>query len=167
MGNVREKAEETRPGVVIDTSVLFSGAISTKGYAFEVLELLALGRINNYVSRETLQEYQAKLLSKKALRYLSLQEAEGYVDSMKMLSKRVPIKRSFKKSKTLLEKVRDPKDIPFLDVVYNSKAEFLITYDRRHLLGIRDRNKRFKLGRHEFYILTPKEFIELYKKGKV
>ncbi|WP_054840467.1 putative toxin-antitoxin system toxin component, PIN family [Thermococcus sp. JCM 11816] len=165
MGENRKKTKETRLRVVIDTSVLFSGAISTRGYAFEVLELLATGgKITNYISSKTLKEYEEKLYSKKALRYISLEEAKGYIQSMKALSKRVQIKRSFQKSKTILEKVRDPKDIPFLDVVYNAKADVLITYDRKHLLRIRNKEKKFKLGRHEFYILTPKEFIEFYKK---
>jgi len=53
-----------------------------------------------------------------------------------------------------------------LDVVYNAKADVLITYDRRHLLRIRDKEKKFKLEGHEFYILTPKEFIEFYKKKR-
>lgn len=150
MGENRKKTKETRLRVVIDTSVLFSGAISTRGYAFEVLELLATGKITNYISSKTLKEYEEKLYSKKALRYISLEEAKGYIQSMKALSKRVQIKRSFQKSKTILEKVRDPKDIPFLDVVYNAKADVLITYDRKHLLRIRNKEKKFKLGRHEF-----------------
>ncbi|MFA4647427.1 hypothetical protein P8X24_09295 [Pyrococcus kukulkanii] len=47
--------------------------------------------------------------------------------------------------------------------MYNAKAEFLITYDRKHLLKIRGKNKRFKLNDHEFYILTPREFIAMYR----
>ena len=74
-------------------------------------------------------------------------------------SKLISIKKSFQKSKRIKELVKDEKDIPFLDVVYNAKAEFLITYDRKHLLKIRDKERKFKLNSHEFYILTPKEFI--------
>ncbi|MFA4662486.1 hypothetical protein QDY65_01145 [Pyrococcus kukulkanii] len=51
--------------------------MSTKGYAFEVLELLAEGHIVNYASEWVLREYQGKLTSKKALKYLSPEEAEG------------------------------------------------------------------------------------------
>ncbi|GAB6102360.1 putative toxin-antitoxin system toxin component, PIN family [Thermococcus atlanticus] len=159
MGADRKETKTVRLRVVIDTSVLFSGAISTRGYAFEVLELLAKQEIVNYVSSLTLDEYYHKLTSKKALKYVSIKESIGYLTLVKSLSKRVTIRRSFQNSKVLLEKVRDPEDIPFLDVVYNSKAEFLITYDRKHLLKIRDKNKKFKLNGHEFYILTPEEFI--------
>ncbi|MFA4700344.1 putative toxin-antitoxin system toxin component, PIN family [Pyrococcus kukulkanii] len=108
-----------------------------------------------------LREYQGKLTSKKALKYLSPEEAEGYINLIRSHSKIVPIKHSFQNSKLILEKVGDPEDIPFLDVVYNAKAKFLITYDRKHLLKIRGKNKRFKLNDHEFYILTPQEFIAL------
>jgi len=63
--------------------------------------------------------------------------------------------------------VKDEKDIPFLDVAYNAKAEFLITYDRKHLLKIRNKARKFKLNSHELYILTPKEFIkEFYEANK-
>ncbi|MFA4639985.1 hypothetical protein [Pyrococcus kukulkanii] len=47
--------------------------------------------------------------------------------------------------------------------MYNAKAEFLITYERKHLLKIRGKNKGFKLNDHEFYILTPQEFIAMYR----
>ncbi|CAI1493983.1 protein of unknown function [Thermococcus nautili] len=77
MGANREKTKTVRPRVVIDTSVLFSAAISTKGYAFEVLELLARGGIINCVSSQTLDEYYRKLTSRKALKYISLEEAIG------------------------------------------------------------------------------------------
>ena len=167
MGKAGKEAEKTRPGVVIDTSVLIPALLSSKGYAFEVLDLLFEGKIKNYYSNTTREEYYNVIAYPKIMKKIPQSIAKERVDVVILYSERVPIKRSFKKSKALLEKVHDPKDIPFLDVVYNSKAGFLITYDRKHLLRIRDRNKRFKLGRHEFYILTPKEFIELYKKGKI
>jgi len=167
MGKAGEKAEKARPGVVIDTSVLIPALLSSKGHAFEVINLLFEEKIKNYYSIATREEYYNVIAYPKIRKKIPLSVAKERVDVIVLYSERIPIKRSFKKSKTLLEKVRDPKDIPFLDVVYNSKAEFLITYDRKHLLRIRGKNKRFRLGRHEFYILTPKEFIELYKKGKV
>ncbi|WP_099210367.1 putative toxin-antitoxin system toxin component, PIN family [Thermococcus henrietii] len=167
MGANREKTKTVRPRVVIDTSVLFSAVISTKGYAFEVLELLARGGIINCVSSQTLDEYYRKLTSRKALKYISLEEAIGYLTLVESLSEMVVIKHSFQNSEDVLEKVRDPEDIPFLDVVYNAEAEFLITYDRRHLVKIRDEDtKKFKLRGHEFYILTPDEFIHTYRRRK-
>ncbi|MDV3104496.1 putative toxin-antitoxin system toxin component, PIN family [Thermococcus waiotapuensis] len=166
MGKAGEKAEKTRPGVVIDTSVLISALLSSKGHAFEVIKLLFDEKIKTYYSTATRGEYYNVIAYPKILKKIPRSIAKERVDVVILYSERVPIKRSFKRSKTLIEKVGDAKDIPFLDVVYNSKAEFLITYDRKHLLRIRDKNKRFKLGRHEFYILTPKEFLELYKKGK-
>ncbi|ASJ08861.1 DNA-binding protein [Thermococcus siculi] len=166
MGETRKKTKEARFRVVIDTSVLIPALLSPKGHAFEVLELLFEGKIINYYSTLTKAEYYEVINYPKILKKIPLDVARERVDVVVFYSKRVQIKRSFKKSKTLLEKVHDPKDIPFLDVAYNAKADVLITYDRKHLLKIRDRVKKFKLGRHEFYILTPKEFIEFYKKKK-
>ena len=105
--------------------------------------------------------------SKKVLKHLSMDEAMKYFEIMLTFSKRISIKKSFQKNKHIKELVKDEKDIPFLDVAYNAKAEFLITYDRRHLLKIRDKTRRFKLNSREFYILTPKEFIkEFYESNK-
>ncbi len=156
----RKKAQKARFRVVIDTSVLIAGAISTKGYAFDLLKLLVKGDIINYASSRTFLEYKAKIQSKKVLKHLSVDEAMKYLEIMLSFSKKISIKKSFQRSKRIKELVKDEKDIPFLDVVYNAKAEFLITYDKKHLLKIRDKSRRFKLNSHEFYILTPKEFIK-------
>lgn len=166
MGGHREETKETRLRVVIDTSVLIPALLSSKGHAFEVLELLFEGKTINYYSTSTKAEYYEVISYPKLIKRIPLEVSKKRVDVVLFYSKRVQIKRSFKKSKTILEKVSDSKDISFLDVVYNAKADVLITYDRKHLLGIRDKEKKFKLGRHEFYILTPKEFIEFYKKKK-
>jgi len=163
----REKTQKARFRVVVDTSVLIAGAISTKGYAFDLLKLLVKGNVVNYASSRTLHEYKAKMQSKKVLKHLSMDEAMKYFEIMLTFSKRISIKKSFQKNKHIKELVKDEKDIPFLDVAYNAKAEFLITYDRRHLLKIRDKTRRFKLNSREFYILTPKEFIkEFYESNK-
>ncbi|USH00009.1 putative toxin-antitoxin system toxin component, PIN family [Thermococcus argininiproducens] len=156
----RKKAQKTRFRVVIDTSVLIAGAISTRGYAFDLLKLLVEGNVVNYASLKTLREYKAKIQSKKVLKHLSMDEAMRYLEIMLTFSKRIPVKKSFQRSKRIKELVKDENDIPFLDVVYNAKAGFLITYDRKHLLKIRDKTRKFRLNSHEFYILTPKEFIE-------
>ncbi len=115
------------------------------GHAFEVINLLFEEKIINYYSNATGEEYYNVIAYPKIMKGIPQSLARERVDVVILYSERVSIKRSFKKSKTLLEKVRDPKDIPFLDVVCNSKAEFLITYDRKHLLRIRDKNKRFKI----------------------
>jgi len=140
--------------------------LSSKGHAFEVLELLFEGKIINYYSTSTKAEYYEVISYPKLIKKIPFEVSKKRVDVVLFHSKRVQIKRSFKESKTLFEKVRDPEDISFLDVVYNAKADVLITYDRRHLLRIRDKEKKFKLEGHEFYILTPKEFIEFYKKKR-
>ncbi|WP_456395072.1 putative toxin-antitoxin system toxin component, PIN family [Thermococcus sp.] len=156
----REKAKETRPRIVIDTSVLTAALLSPKGYAFDVITLLAEGKVRHYYSPLTKSEYYRVVAYPKVTKRVSPTISKIRINAVLAMSIRVSIKRSFQNSKVLLEKVRDPEDIPFLDVVYNSKAEFLITYDRKHLLKIRDKNKKFKLNGHEFYILTPEEFIE-------
>ncbi len=57
MGKAGEKAEKTRPGVVIDTSVLIPALLSSKGHAFEVINLLFEEKIMNYYFNATRGEY--------------------------------------------------------------------------------------------------------------
>lgn len=57
MGENRKKTKEARLRVVIDTSVLIPALLSSKGHAFEVLELLFEGKIINYYSTSTKAEY--------------------------------------------------------------------------------------------------------------
>jgi len=166
MGANRKKAQGTRPRIVIDTSVLIAALLSPRGHAFDVITLLAEGKVRHYYSSSTKSEYYKVATYPKVVKRVPLTISRIRIDAFLSMSSRVTIKRSFQNSKALLEKVRDPRDIPFLDVVYNSKAEFLITYDRKHLLKIRNKNKKFKLNSHEFHILTPAEFLEICKKGK-
>ncbi len=113
MGKIGEKAEKTRPGVVIDTSVLIPALLSSKGYAFKVINLLFEGEIKNYYSNATREEYYNVIAYPKIRKKIPQSIAKERVDVVILYSERVPIKRSFKKSKSLLEKVGDPKDIPF------------------------------------------------------
>ena len=160
----REKAEGTRPRIVIDTSVLIAALLSPKGHAFDVIRLLAEGKVRHYYSGSTKSEYYMVATYPKVAKRIPPAVSRIRIDAVLAMSTRVTIKRSFKNSKALLETVHDPMDVPFLDVVYNSKAEFLITYDKKHLLKIRNKNKKFELNGHEFYILTPKEFLMMHNK---
>jgi len=97
----RKKAQKARFRVVVDTSVLIAGAISTKGYAFDLLKLLVKGNVINYASLRTLHEYKAKMQSKKVLKYLSMDEAMKYFEIMLTFSKRIPLKGASRKISAL------------------------------------------------------------------
>ncbi len=60
----------------------------------------------------------------------------------------------------------DPDDNKFFDVVYSLKAGFLISLDKKHVLKLRDGERRFVLNGHEFLILTPAEFLEFVERDK-
>jgi len=57
---------------------------------------------------------------------------------------------------------RDKEDNKFLDVVYSSKAHFLITLDK-DLLDLRNENSEFQIKDHRFKILKPEEFLKFVK----
>ncbi len=54
---------------------------------------------------------------------------------------------------------RDDADNKFLEVVYASKAGYLLTLDK-DLLDLRDSNRKLQIKEHEFKILKPEEFFD-------
>lgn len=76
----RKKTEEARLGVVIDTSVLIPALLSSKGYAFEVLELLFERKIVNYYSASTKAEYYEVLGYPKLLKRIPLEVSKKRMD---------------------------------------------------------------------------------------
>ena len=146
--------------VVLDTNVVIAAAINPFGSSGKVLDMVVDGAISSYTSEEILEELRFKLTSEKVLRYL---ESRVYA---------LWIYRIFRASSALVESVEsfevssDPDDDKFFDVVYSAKADLLISLDKKHVLRLRDVERKFSLKGHEFLILTPAEFIEVVERDK-
>ncbi len=111
MGGHREETKETRLRVVIDTSVLIPALLSSKGHAFEVLELLFEGKTINYYSTSTKAEYYEVISYPKLIKRIPLEVSKKRVDVVLFYSKRVQINAFFQKSKPFLKKSVILKDI--------------------------------------------------------
>jgi len=146
--------------VVLDTNVVITAAINPFGSSGRVLDMVVNGEVRSYTSGEVLEELRFKLTSEKVLRYL-----ESQVYSLW-------IYRIFRASSVLVEPAErfevspDPDDNKLFDVVYSARADFLISLDKKHVLRLRDRARRFFLRRHEFLILNPAEFLEIVERDK-
>lgn len=142
------------PRVVIDTNVVISAAINPKGKPGKIIDMIMNGEIVSYTSQEILEELGFKLLSEKVLKYIG--DASIALDlllSFSTMSIIVEPKVHFNVSP-------DTDDNKFFDVVYEAKADYLISGNIRDIINLRNRDREFKLGTHRFKILTPKEFIE-------
>ncbi|WP_297489873.1 putative toxin-antitoxin system toxin component, PIN family [Thermococcus sp.] len=147
--------------VVLDTNVVIAAAINPFGSSGKVLDMVVNGMIRSYTSEAILEELRFKLTSEKVLRYL---ESKVYA---------LWIYRIFRTSSVLVEPAErfevspDQDDNKFFDAVYSAKADFLISLDKRHVLKLRDDERKFPLKGHGFYILLPAEFFEAAGKGSL
>lgn len=142
------------PKVVIDTNVVISAAINPKGKPGKIIDMVMDGKIASYTSQEILEELGFKLLSEKVLKYVGdASTALNLLLSFSTMSVIVKPKIHFNVSP-------DADDNKFFDVVYEAKADYLISGNIRDIINLRNRNREFKFGNHKFKILKPKEFVE-------
>lgn len=138
--------------VVLDTNVVITAAINPFGSSGKVMDLVVGKKVLSYTSEPILEELRFKLTSEKVLKYL---ESRVYA---------LWIYRIFRASSILVEPAEhfevspDSDDNKFFDVTYSAKADVLISLDKRHVLKLRDGERKFSLKGHEFYVLSPTKF---------
>ncbi len=134
--------------VVIDTNVLVSSIIQ-RGYPYLLInELFIEGKISLCTSDEVLQEYYDVLRRRKFARYSDfVNRAELLIASIESRSiKFSPVNK--------IAVLSDKDDNKFLELAFESKADFLITGNTGDFTI-----KKYKRTK----ILTPKEYWENYK----
>ena len=106
---------------VLDTNVLISGNLSSKGNPALALEkAITDGQL--LASTATLRELMEKLLSAKFDRYVSREARDALLVRLAPLVEIVEIVQTVQAS-------RDPKDDKFLEVAVNGRADVLVTGD--------------------------------------
>jgi len=134
--------------VIIDTNVIVSGLLSPFSSPGEIVRMIASGDLQLCYDARILSEYQDVLARKKfpfdqihVEDLLEQIKACGYVSTGNPLSKRLP----------------DINDEPFLEVALGGKAEYLVTGNLKH----------YPVSKREgMLIVSPSEFIEIYRKKK-
>ncbi|MDK2876594.1 MAG: uncharacterized protein PWQ22_1004 [Archaeoglobaceae archaeon] len=138
--------------VVIDTSVIAAALVSKKGGSYKLISLLVDNKLENHVSKDILDEYFRVLITK-LVDFLPVEILLEFYILLESKSKTTNPKEKF-------DLCRDKGDNKFLDAVYASKANFLITLDK-DLLDLRDENMEYQIKEHRFKILKPEEFLEM------
>ncbi|NJE49094.1 putative toxin-antitoxin system toxin component, PIN family [Thermococcus sp. 9N3] len=149
--------------VVLDTSILIS-ALKTKdpsrSPAIRILELLKESTLQNYGSKETLQEMK-ETLAVIGLLIGKPEKARAIYNLVQNHTKKVSPRVKFEDDPRIVNAVGHLDDVKFLNVVYASKARYLISMNTAHLVKLRnEKTLRFQLKRHWFYILTAGEFLK-------
>lgn len=131
----------------LDSSVIIAGINSTTGASHFVLELSKEGKIVVTISEIVLQEVIRNLKKKLPERIL--------IQFFSYLAESNFKKIDFEKESEILkyQGVTDAKDIHIIAATFKSKARYLVTLDKKHLLKLERKNFLFK-------IVTPADFLK-------
>ena len=143
--------------VFLDANVYFAGFVSEEGASHLVLEI---------ANRKKMTLYSSKLVLREAERNLRLKSKRENLKAFhRYLQKNKIHIVPFPEDKMLqpLESLIHPKDLPVFGAALASKADYLITLDRRHFFTAALRQMKPKIE-----IITPGDFIrDIYLKGKL
>ena len=133
--------------VVVDTNVLVSSFLNSKGHPRAVIDLWKTGQISLCVSAEILEEY-LEVLARLGLR------GEPELKSLLRMFKRKE-NLVFRKVAAHFHQVKDdPADDKFIDCAIGARARYIISGDS-HLLKV----KQFKTVK----IVSPEQFVAQVK----
>jgi putative PIN family toxin of toxin-antitoxin system len=136
--------------VFLDTSALIAGIASSKGAAREVLRLAETGLIEIYVSRQVIVEADRNIEAKLPE---MLDEYRKYIKTLSPKLTDDPTHKEVKKYYSVI----NADDAPILAAAVSSKADCLVTWDKRHFM-----KKDIRTG-SDLKIFTPGEFLRFFR----
>jgi len=136
------------PKIFIDSSVLIAGLYSNKGGSAKILKKIAQRKLVGFISPPIIEETKRNIRKKFSLKLLSELEA---------IVKGLTIQETFEPQDIFeFKPLINIKDLHVLVFAKNSKADFLITLDKKHF-----KTKKLQEANLPFKILTPREFLSL------
>ncbi len=107
---------------VVDTNVLISAALTTKGAPFRVVEHLIQNNALIF-SKETISELSSRVTQPKYDKYVSAEDREAYVNNLILSADLVIIDN-------LIQGCKDRDDDKFLETAAKGDAQFIISGDQ-------------------------------------
>lgn len=132
--------------VVLDTNIYIS-AINFGGQASEVINLILTNDVQLYISREIITEVMGVLRKKFGFEQAILEEIEDILREICLI---------VEPSKTLTIIKNHPADNRILECALETKAHYLISGDKKHLLKL----KKYQ----NFQIISAQDFLAIAKK---
>lgn len=132
--------------IVIDTNVLVTGLRSSKGASFRLLQILNDQRWQINVSVPLVLEYEEVLKRESQVLGLTFEEIDTIVNTLCQIGNRKAIPYSWRPLSA------DSDDDFLVELALNTRADYVITFNARHLEVLRT------LG---FAVVTPREFLAL------
>lgn len=132
--------------VVIDTNIIVSGFLSPFSPSGKIVRMIASGELELCHDSRILSEYKEVLLRPKfSFDVNRINDLLIQIESCGFTAGALPLKKA----------LPDKSDEPFLEVALTGKARCLVTGNIIHYPVS---------GRHGMTVVTPKEFLEIYKK---
>lgn len=136
-----------KPVIFLDSSVLIAGLYSDKGGSAKILELIKEKKLIGFISPSIIEETKRNIRKKLSLKLLL---------KLEKLIKIVGVQEDFQpKDIVKYRQLVDIKDLHVLVFAKSSRANFLITLDKKHF-----KTEKLQNANLPFKILTPKEFLE-------
>ena len=139
-----------KPKVFLDTSALIAGIASPKGAARELLRLAEIGLIEIVVSRQVIVEADRNITAKLPE---CIDDFRAYLETLAPVLIDDPSAREVKPFFSLIH----PDDAPVLAAAVLAKADYLVTWDRKHFMTKGPR----ALVRPN--VMTPGEFLHEFR----
>lgn len=137
-----------KPKLVIDTNIFVSYLLSKKSFPYKVVkEYFHENLIEHYISHETSAEYQDVLSRNKFAKY-----APDFVNLAKDLMQDILDLSVLVHPSTHFNIIEDTDDNAFLDVAFESGANYLVTGNSKHF-----KDKQF----YTTQIVSAREFCEI------
>lgn len=132
--------------VVIDTNIIMSGLLLPFSHSGAIARMIATGELELCYDSRILSEYKEVLLrSKFSFSAEHIYDLLTQIESCGYIISALPLKKS----------LPDSSDEPFLEVALAGKARCLVTGNVNHYPVS---------GRHGMTVISPKEFLEFYRK---
>ena len=134
--------------VFLDASVLFAGAYSSQGHARDLLILAVQNRVQAVVSNDVLIEVERNIIRK------APDKLENYRLILSLIDVQVVAAPSIEAVRAA-EMYVAGKDAPIVAAAQQAEVDYLVTYDRRHLIDPPEVAEKSGLR-----IVTPAELLE-------
>lgn len=142
--------QKQRLKVFIDTSALIAGIVSSGGAARAVLQLVEIGLIEVFVSKQVIVEADRNIEDKLPEMLNEYREFIKFLDPVLVED---PHQKDIKRYITVIH----PDDAPILAAAANAEVDYLITWDRKHFI-----NKNIHTH-STMKIVTPGEFLKYFR----
>ena len=146
---------------VFDTVIYLQATLSDKGAAYACWQLVEKGEVRVFITEAILAEIEDVLNRPKLRKKYSVLTDEKIAEVL----------QSVRAHAVLIENInriyafeRDPNDEVFINLALVCKAEFLVSRDN-DLLDLR-KDESFKISFPQLRIVSPAEFLEIYREIK-